>query len=762
MAFLLISLSVIALRCLPPKPDLFAQYGFSSAVYDRHDRLLKITLSPDDKYRLFVPFDKIPVEAIDALILYEDRAFFYHFGINPLRVILAAAQMVSGGRKQGASTISMQLARIVYHIDSSHLSGKIEQMLRAIQIEFFYSKNEILEAYFNLAPYGGNIEGIAAASQIYFGKDVSKLRLAEILTLTVIPQNPSGRNLLTTQKKNEAIKASERLKKIWLQKFPSHQENESTMLPLASGIFLPQEAMHFTRRLTEKNNGQIYTTLDLDIQHMAEESLREYINENRHRGVLNATVLIVDAHHMNTLAYIGSADFFNNSILGQVDGIKALRSPGSALKPFIYAKAIEKGIIHPKTMLKDVPRHYGTYTPENFDQGYFGMLNATDALVRSRNIPAVDLLYKIGEPEFHHFLQQCDIPKLRSPEFYGLAMALGGTEVSMQNLAEMYAMLYNNGQFQKLRFEKNATSSTQQLILPEAAFLTRYMLAQNLPTDQNNQLPYSPKGAADTVSWKTGTSYGYKDAWSVGIAGHYIVGVWVGNFDGTPNSSFIGREIAAPLFFRLVRKLKKIEKNEAELTPPSALNLAKVKICSDTGDIANEQCDRQEETYFIPGITQIKISNITRKIPIDIKTGLRACRHTPPSTELKSFNFWPSDVLKAYADAGINFRQPPAFKEPCTKIETGYLGKAPQIIFPVDGSRIYLRPEQDNNASLALKATVDSDAENIFWFVDDRLIGNSSSDTVLEIAVPIGFHEVKAVDNLGRFSKSTIHVLWPN
>lgn len=722
---------------------------------------MKLSLSPDDKYRLAVSYDEIPEDAVRALILYEDRAFFYHFGVNPLSILRAVADMASGGRKQGASTITMQLARIVYQIDSSSLTGKFEQMLRAVQIEFFYSKKEILEAYFNLAPYGGNIEGMAAAARIYFNKDISELRLAEILTLTVIPQNPSGRNLLAPQQKEQARKAFGRLQKIWQKQFAGHPENTTLDLPVASGIFLPREALHFVRRITENNNGKIYTTLDLDIQHMAEETLKAYVNENKNRGVFNAAALIIDADDMSSPAYIGSADFFNRPISGQVDGITALRSPGSALKPFIYAKALEQGFIHPKTMLKDVPRRYGSYTPENFDQGYFGMLPAGEALVRSRNIPAVDLLYKIGEPEFHRFLRQCGVAKLQPPEFYGLAMALGGTEVSMQNLAEMYAMLYNNGHLQKLRLLKDDKLSGQRLLTAEAAFLTRFMLAQNTPTDQN-RLSFSDYAGSYPVSWKTGTSYGYKDAWSVGIAGHYVIAVWIGNFDGTPNNAFVGREIAAPLFFRLVRKLEKYEKFAPDLLPSPELNLAKVKICADTGDIADGQCERQEDTYFIPGTTQIKLSNITRKIPIDIQTGLRACRHTPPSTELKSYNFWPTDVLKAYADAGISLRMPPAFSEPCRKTDIVYQGKAPQIIFPAVETRFYLRPEDSNATTLAFKAAADPDAEQIFWFVDNRLIGSVAPEEVLESTLQAGTHEVKAVDNLGRFSKSTIYISWPN
>lgn len=231
-----------------------------------------------------------------------------------------------------------------------------------------------------------------------------------------------------------------------------------------------------------------------------------------------------------------------------MDGTRALRSPGSVLKPFIYAQALERGIIHPMTMLKDVPKNYGVYTPENFDRSFYGLLNATQALVYSRNIPAVDLLLQVGEENFYNLLKACGVQKLRPVGFYGLAMALGGTEVSMHNLAAMYAMLYNEGRFGTLRVLQGEERPLKQLLSPEAAFLTLNMLSQNAAAD-DTATRFSKRKTAYPVSWKTGTSYGFKDAWSAGVVGPYVVVVWIGNFDGTPNNAFVGRDMAAPLFF---------------------------------------------------------------------------------------------------------------------------------------------------------------------------------------------------------------------
>lgn len=709
----------------------------------------------DDKYRLFTPRTEIPPQVIEALLLYEDRNFYYHPGINPFSVVRAIYEMASGGRRQGASTITMQLARIVYQIDSSKISGKFEQMLRALQIEFFYSKDDILEAYFNLAPYGGNIEGIGAAAHIYFNCTVQELNLPQILALTVIPQNPSKRTLLNTAGQAQTKEAAKRLNAEWEQQHPGTQDMFIDAAS-AADVYLPKKAPHFVRTVLRKTSGAIHTTLDWNYQQMAEEILHHFVMEHQRQGVSNAAALIVDATDMSVLAYVGSADFDNRQISGQVDGTKALRSPGSALKPFIYVMALEKGIIHPRTMLKDVPRHYGVYTPENFDRSFFGLVNATDALVLSRNIPAVDLLLQVGAENFYHLLKQCGVKKLKTADYYGLAAALGGVEVSMQDLTAMYAMLYNGGQFSRLRFLRDDKPKTKKLLSPEAAFLTLDMLSKNQAVDVETNM-FSHHEKEYPISWKTGTSYGFRDAWSVGVVGPYVVAVWVGNFDGTSNHAFIGREMAAPLFFRLVRKIAAGVSIPQNLEPSSALNLAKVNVCSDTGDIANVYCVQQVETYFIPGVSGIKMSDVARMIPIDIATGLRACRHRPPQTEMRRYNFWSSDVLNAYEAAGITIRRPPAFKENCAEIDTFNQGQAPRILLPVDDSRFLKRPQQTEK--IVLKAMADADATHIYWFMDNRLIGHSGRGQILEILPITGRHKIMAVDDMGRSTAITIEVI---
>ncbi|MDD4557062.1 MAG: penicillin-binding protein 1C [Alphaproteobacteria bacterium] len=739
-----------------PKPRLLEKYSYSSAVYDKHNQLLKIGLSLDDKYRLFVPISEIPDVLKQALISYEDNWFPFHFGVNPLSLGRVAVDMVRGGRVQGASTITMQLARIVYHIDSRKLSGKFLQILRAIQIELFYSKEEILEAYFNLAPYGGNIEGAGAASIIYFQARVQDLNLQQSMALAVIPQNPSKRNLAKQKGVAEVETAIARLQEIWFKKF-GDAERDNLSLPLYAHKMLPFKAPHFVRHLQNQYYGEIFSTLDSSLQSSLEEVLQTYVEQNKSKGIYNATAVLLNHKTHEVVAYVGSNNFWNSKIQGQVDGIRAYRSPGSTLKPFIYTLALDEGIIHPMSMLKDVPKNYSFYTPENFDRSYLGLVNATSALNLSRNLPAIELMGNLKKDSFYNFIKKNGVDHLKAPEHYGLGLSLGAFELSSLEIAKMYMTLANLGEHCDVKLIKDdEPCDPEQFYSPEAAFLTLDMLSK-APEPDRRLLPFAQKRNKDyPVYWKTGTSYGYKDAWTAGIVGDYALVVWVGNFDGTQNNHFVGRTAASPLFFRIVRTLAKQEKMEA--IKNYGLNLTKIDICQNTGDIDNGNCRQTVKSYFIPGVSTIKMSNITRQIPIDIATGKRACRHRPPQTRMESFDFWPSDILKIYEQAGINLKRPPEFLENCDEIEVRNQGRPPLIQFPSNGSTYIVRSHQLDEERIILKAGLDSDATNVYWYVNSKLIGVTKAEETLDMKAQVGKLEIIATDNFGRSSKIEINV----
>lgn len=746
---------LIAINCylFCPKPELLEHYNFSHAVYDKNGKLLNLGLSIDEKYRLFTPYEKLNENTKNTLLLYEDKRFFQHFGVDVFSVFRAIKEMLIGGRKQGASTLTMQVARLRWRLNTASISGKIIQILRAIQLERHYSKEQILEAYFNLCPLGGNIEGIGAASLIYFNTNAENLTIPQSAALTVIPQNPEKRNPLKPQGVTEIHLAVQRLKKLWENAFDSYDSGIFEM-PISFEKNLPKIAMHTVRRLNKQfNQNRIISTLDAYWQIRLEKITANYINKQKNVGVNNAAVLILNYKTMDVLAETGSADFFNKDISGQVDGLTARRSPGSTLKPFIYALGLEHGLIHPLSLLKDIPENYGLYTPENFDYAFKGLINATDALVQSRNIPAVELLLRLNDDSFYTLLKRAGVPRLKDAKHYGLALALGGAEVTMQNEAELYAMLANLGQYRKLNYIYSPHENKPlSLLTPESAYLVLEMLKTN-PAIDRYMLPYMTRHDDYQVRWKTGTSFGFRDAWSVGIAGDYVFVVWLGNFDNSPNNALTGRTMAAPLMFSLIRTMAAEGLIQEPTYPLEKLNLTEVEICLATGEQANAACQKRGKTYFIPNITQTPYSNITRQIPIDIQSGKRACRHLPPQTELRYYQFWPSEIYKIYDKAGIQLEQPPAFLHDCEQIDTGVVGKPPLIKQPTDGSTLIAHGKNDK---MSLYAEADADVDYIFWYINDVFVGKSFPDESVVTPILLGKAVIKAVDNFGRVATVSV------
>ncbi|MDQ2824405.1 MAG: penicillin-binding protein 1C, partial [Verrucomicrobiota bacterium] len=473
-----------------PKPSLLDGISFSQCVRDRNGNLLRVTLSTDQKFRVWTPLREISPELVDATLRYEDKYYANHPGVNPVSLVRSIVDLVRFRRATtGGSTITMQLARLRFRLHTRTITGKIVQIIRAFELERHYSKNEIIEAYLNLAPYGRNIEGAGAASEIYFGKAAARLSGPEAVALSVIPQSPARRGLFANRD-NDSVNAAQ---STWYDRAKIDMQYSARDFSARVQTERKFLAPHFVQQALEKDkrSRSIVTTLDLDRQQLIERRIRDYIATNRNRGIQNAAALLVDTRTMDVLGQVGSADFCKIDINGQVDGTRAARSPGSTLKPFVYALALEQGLIQPLSILADAPRSFGEYNPENFDREFLGPIRACDALARSRNVPAVELASKLSHPTLYEFLRKADV-RLPQPEsFYGLALPLGGAEVSMQDLVRLYTALANNGALRPLRFtnrssKPNVSASncmtalsghgqkmeTKRVLSPEAAWLT--------------------------------------------------------------------------------------------------------------------------------------------------------------------------------------------------------------------------------------------------------------------------------------------------
>lgn len=755
---------------LCPKPSLYGDTTFSAAVLDRQGRLLRLALADDERYRLRSRLDAISPAAIEATLLYEDRHFYRHPGVNPGSLPRALwSSYRRRGRPMGASTITMQLARMRFDLNTRTPAGKLVQIARAVQLERHYSKAEILEAYLNTAPYGGNIEGIGTASLVYFDKPAADLSLPEALALAVIPQNPARRNPASAAGYRHMAAARRRLLAMWAQAKPLDDETRAQFaLPLAvrARSQLPFHAPHFSASILASatdRRGLIRTTLDLERQSMLERQLARYVDRKRALGIQNASAMLIEHRSMAVLAALGSADFFDPSIAGQVDGTRAKRSPGSTLKPFVYGLAIERGIIHPASLLKDAPTRFAAYTPENFDRGFMGPIKAKDALIASRNVPAIELLSRVGHVAFHEFLVDAGVRGLAAAEHYGLAMILGGNELSMRELVTAYAMLANGGLLRPLRTRsgEDKRPSDKRLLSPEASFLVLDMLRDNPRPGAlklrrssgaygNEPCESGPYGTAP-IAWKTGTSYAFRDAWSVGVFGPYVLAVWVGNFDGSANPAFVGRSAAAPLFFEIADALiAGLDDARPACLRRAGLNIEQVEVCAATGDLPGRHCPRTEKAWFIPGVSPIKVSDVHRAVRIDRQTGLRACRFDGDNTREEVFEFWPSDILALYRRAGIAVRQAPAWAADCEVSHKEANGLPPRISSPTSGLTYHLRIDRLADERIPFAARTDSDVKRLFWFVDDRFIAASAGDETVFWKPVAGEHRILAVDDLGR------------
>lgn len=500
--FSIVFFALLLLRAWP-KPALQTFVPQSIAIYAADNSLLRLSLASDAQYQLWTPLEQINANTIAVVKLYEDRYFSWHFGVNPISLTRGIWRSATGTSNQGASTISMQLARAIYGINSRSLIGKAKQITAAIWLESRYSKHEIMEAYLNIAPYGGNIKGIGTASLIYFNKPASRLSLPESLSLTVIPQNPNKRFALSNQN-TPLAKARQRLWADWLKINPTDAQYKTDIdLPNVAlnarknlpSQHLPFLAPHFTdallndATLNDTSGGRIgafniNSGLQSNAQRTLERMIKNYILRNQHLGIKNASAMLYDANTHQVKALVGSSDYFNATIFGQVNGTAAKRSPGSTLKPFIYALAIDQSLIHPASILKDTPTSFGPYTPENFDGRFIGPITATDALIRSRNLPAVSLAAKLSQPSLYGFLKNAGVANLKSESYYGLALVLGGGDMTMQELVALYVMLPNHGLFQPFSYAKNQ-DKPYRLLCEESAFITLDMLRKNPRPDTN-------------------------------------------------------------------------------------------------------------------------------------------------------------------------------------------------------------------------------------------------------------------------------------
>ncbi len=729
---------------------------YSTLVEAADGSVLHAFLNQEDKWRLYTELSEISPTLRTTLIQKEDRWFYYHPGVNPLALGRAFFTNLSRHqRSSGASTITMQVVRLLEPRPRTYLSKGIE-ILRAFQLEAHYSKDEILQLYVNLVPYGSNIEGIKAASLLYFQKPPEVLSLAEVMALTIIPNRP---NSLRPGKSNAYLQQE---RNRWLQRFKEKKLFDSQTItdamaePLtAKRVAAPRSAPHLSLRLKKEfpDTPILKTTLQRSRQATLEKLTYNYASRLKAMNIHNAAVLVINNRTMAVEAYVGSSDFNDNSDGGQVDGIRAVRSPGSTLKPLLYATAFDAGLLTPKSVLYDVPTNFQGFEPENFDQQFHGKVSVEFALANSLNVPAVQVLSELGPAALIEKLRKAEFRTIRKQSSkLGLSMILGGCGVTLEELTTLFASFANQGQFSKAYYlQQPEFHNPVSLLSEEATFLINQILTQPIRPDLPNNYAYTYR--LPRIAWKTGTSFGKKDAWSIGYNAHYTVGVWIGNFSGEGVPELNGANIATPLLFEIFNSIDYNSTAQWFAQPPG---LSHRKVCVETGRVPSAFCTHSVEDYYIPGVSSARSCEHKKRVWVDIRRRLSYCPYCLPETGAEQV-FLPNDppqLTQYYENRHIAYEKIPPHNPACTRVLRN--ASALKITYPVEGSTYRL--SRKDQTRLALTAQATSDTKTLYWYVNDALVSSTTPQQSVFCQPAAGKVKISCVDDQGRVQTVGVQV----
>ncbi len=724
--FLAIVAGTLLVACLvpwlipvPPPP---ARGDFGTAVHFADGSLMRVYLTRDGRRRYWFPLEKMDPLLVKATLCYEDRRFFHHPGVDSLAVLRAAWQNLRTGEVvSGGSTITLQLVRLL-RPGRRTLPRKALEALWALGLEARYSKKRILELYLNLAPYGGNLEGVASASLTYWGRLPTRLAPAEVAFLVSLPQAPVRGRKMSMKARNRVLRRMRRAGLI-----SGREEARALKAPLPEGARpFPFKAPHAADAVRAMFPGRphLTTTLDPLVQATVETAVERHGERIRTLGATQAAAVVIDNASREVKALVGSLDFWDTADQGQVIGFLARRSPGSALKPFLYALALQKGLITPVTRLEDRPRAFGDFRPVNFTPRFRGMVPAKTALALSLNLPFVNLLREVGKDAFLGFLGKAGLSWKRDP---GLTAVTGGVEISLLALTNLYAGLARHGRVGGVRLLKGTPLREKKWIVPGAAYLTLQALEC-----ENHGMPWR----GFDLAWKTGTSFGQRDAWAIGVTPRYTVGIWVGRFDGLGVRGLTGAEAALPV---LLDVMKVLGSRPARFAPPEG-GLTWIKVCPKSGLPAGPYCPRTEMVPFPRGISLPRRCGWHRPYLVERDSGYRACPWKAYRRgELTRKVFL---VLPGHA--------PPPFSPACGVEEEG--GEV-RILSPTGKTLYLLSREGVYSRGLPLKGVGTVARGTLYWFVNGKLAAKSRSGETLFISPPAGRVEIRVMDETGKWSR---------
>jgi penicillin-binding protein 1C len=754
--------------CLPK--ELFTK-PTSTVITSNNDALLGALIATDGQWR-FPHNDAVPKKFKTCLIQFEDEHFYKHPGFNPVSIFNAFKQNLQAETvKRGGSTITQQVIRLSRNNRSRTYFEKLKELVLSIRLEFSVSKEKILAFWSSNAPFGGNVVGLDAASWRYFNRKSTDLSWAESATLAVLPNAP---NLIYPGKNQQKLllKRNRLLKKMVTKKVIDSLTYELSILEVLpqKPYPLPQIASHLLQKINKNKSGKfVKTTIQKKLQIQVNEIVKNHYNVLKNNEIFNISVLVLDVKNREVLSYVGNSKTTKKNHK-DVDVMDKPRSTGSILKPFLYAAMLDSGDLLPNMTVADVPTNFGSYQPENFDKTYAGAVSAKLALSKSLNVPTVRMLQDFGLEKFHDYLQKLQLKDLKkNPNYYGLTLALGGAESNLWDLCKSYASMastVNHYTENSSRYFKNefceptfygdtkidfGDKASEKIIFDAASiYLTFESLKEvNRPNaDQNWEFFDSSK----QIAWKTGTSFGFRDAWAIGTTKDYVVGVWVGNADGEGRPGLVGVQAAAPILFDVFDKLPNSEWFEKPFDEMTA-----VAICSKSGYRATEICEEKNEAYIQnAGLKTVPCPyHVLVNVDVSEKYQVNTSCESLGNIKQKSWFVLPPLMAYYYRDKNPFYKSVPKFRNDCL----GEAVNAMKFLYPTEKNTIYLPKSFDGTTNeLILKVAHSNREVTLFWSLNNIFIGTTKEIHDFAIQPTIGKYLITVTDSFGNEIKEQIEI----
>lgn len=739
--------------CLPR--HLF-HVPYSTVVTDRNEELLGARIASDGQWR-FPPRNTTPEKIKECLITFEDKHFYHHWGVNPFAIGRAFYQNVKNKRiVSGGSTLTMQTIRLARN-ESRTFREKLIEMIWATRLEFRASKEEILSMYISHAPFGGNVVGLDAAAWRYFGHSADDLSWAESAMLAVLPNAPAMIHL-SKGRKTLLDKRNRLLKQLLEKKTIDSSTYELAISePLPDEPHpLPQIAPYLVSRFYQERNGEYSrSTINKGIQTQIEDLAERWSNEFRRSDIRNLAILVIDIPSNQVVAYCGNVHFDQKQGGNQVDVIQAPRSTGSILKPFLYYAMLQEGSLLPDMLLPDVPVNINGFTPQNFSMQFEGAVPASEALARSLNIPAVTMLQRYGVPKFHSFLQQIGLKTInRSSSHYGLSLILGGAEATLWDVTNAYAMMGRSllqlpQRSCSLLLPTSRITESTDPFQPGAVWQTFDALKE---VNRPEEIDWKSIPSMQTIAWKTGTSYGFRDAWAVGVTPRYAVGVWVGNATGEGKPGLVGAQTAGPVLFDIFNLLPA----SSWFTRPAGI-FVEAEVCRKSGHLKGRFCDETDTLLVLPAGLRTEACPYHHLVTLSADESQRIyenCANTEPTLQ-KSWFTLPPVWEWYYKQHHPEYKPLPPFKAGCGEDTFQPM----QFIYPPMNARIKLPKQLDGSKGfLTVELAHSNPNATIFWHLDETYQAQTQDFHKISLQPAAGKHSLTAVDGEGNTISTTFFV----